>query len=99
MRKGEPGADYVLIAAGEVEVTDDGRLLQVCEAGEGVGEIALLHRVPRTATVKARTPVEGYSIDADAFLTAVAGPTCAAMAHAVAEARLERSRELEAAGV
>jgi CRP-like cAMP-binding protein len=97
MRKGEPGEEYVLLAAGEVEVTDDGRLLDVCGAGDGVGEIALLQRVPRTATVTARTEVEGYAIDADAFLTAVAGPTCAAMAHAIAEARLRRSHELEAA--
>jgi predicted MFS family arabinose efflux permease len=98
MRKGETGEDYILIAEGEVEVTDDGRLLGVCGAGDGVGEIALLHRVPRTATVTAcSSPVTGYSIDADAFLAAVAGPSAAAMAAAVASSRLKASRELDVA--
>ena len=53
MRKGEPGEQYVLIAEGEVDVSDDATHLRLCGPGEGVGEIALLHRVPRTATVTA----------------------------------------------
>ncbi len=92
MRKGEPGDRYVLIAEGLVDVSDEGRALRTCEPGEGVGEIALLRTVPRTATVTARTRVEGYSIDAAAFLSAVAGPAAAAAAEAVATARLERSQ-------
>jgi hypothetical protein len=92
MRKGEPGDHYVLVAEGEVEASDEGRPLRTCGPGDGVGEIALLHRVPRTATVTACTPVSGYAIDAATFLAAVAGPAAAAMAAAVASARLEESR-------
>ena len=95
MQKGEPGESYLLIAEGEVEVTDDGRLLRTCGAGDGVGEIALLEQVPRTATVTACSPVRAYAIDAGSFLAAVAGPSAAAMAAAVVASRLEASRELE----
>ena len=95
LRKGDPGDHYLLIAEGEVEVTDDGHSLGMFGPGEGVGEIALLHRVPRTATVSARTPVSAFAIDGTSFLAAVAGPTAAALAEAVAAARIERSAELE----
>jgi hypothetical protein len=92
MREGEPGDGYVLIEVGEVEVSADGRPLGTCGPGDGVGEIALLRGVRRTATVVARTPVEGYTIEAATFLAAVSGPAAAAAAEAVASSRLERSQ-------
>jgi len=92
MRQGDPGDTYLLIEDGEVDVSADGRALGTCGPGDGVGEIALLRRVPRTATVVARTRVEGYAIDAGAFLTAVSGPAAAAAAAALASRRLERSQ-------
>ena len=95
MRKGDPGDHYLLVEEGELEVSDGGTVLQTCGAGDGVGEIALLERVPRTATVTACGPVTAYAIDADSFLAAIAGPSAAAMAAAVVATRLERSRELE----
>jgi Cyclic nucleotide-binding domain len=95
MRKGDPGDFYLLIEEGELEVTDGGTVLQTCGAGDGVGEIALLERVPRTATVTACGPVTAYAINSDSFLAAVAGPSAAAMAAAIVATRLERSRELE----
>jgi MFS family permease len=91
MRKGDPGDHYLLIADGEVDVSDDGRALRTCGRGDGVGEIALMRRVPRTANVVARTQVQGFTIDAPAFLAAVSGPASAAAAEAVATARLEHS--------
>jgi cyclic nucleotide-binding protein len=92
MRKGEPGEHYVLIADGEVDVSDEGKALVTLGPGDGLGEIALLRRVPRTATATARTSVTGYAIDAPAFLAAVAGPAAAAAAEAMVTDRLERSR-------
>jgi MFS family permease len=92
MRQGEPGDHYLLIAGGEVDVTGGGRRLRTCGPGDGVGEIALLRQVPRTATVTARTDVSGFTIDAPAFIAAVSGPAAAAAAEAVAAARLEHSR-------
>ena len=92
MRKGEPGEHYVLIADGEVDVSDDGKALVTLGPGDGLGEIALLRRVPRTATATARTSVTGYAIDAASFLAAVAGPAAAAAAESIVSDRLERSR-------
>lgn len=91
MRKGELGDHYLLIATGNVEVADEGRSLRTCGPGDGVGEIALLRRVPRTATVVAQTHVDGYAIDAATFLSAIAGPGATAAAETVASARLAHS--------
>jgi hypothetical protein len=97
MRKGDPGDHYLLIEEGELEVSDEGRVLRTCGPGDGVGEIALLHRVPRTATVTACSAASGYAIDAGTFLAAVAGPSAAAMAAAIASSRLEATERLEEA--
>jgi hypothetical protein len=91
MREGDAGDRYVLIAEGEVDVSVDGRHLRTCGPGDGIGEIALLRRVPRTATVVAKTAVGAFEIDGSAFLAAVSGPAAAAAAEALATARLEHS--------
>ena len=91
MRKGDRGEEYVLLASGEVEVSDEGRILGTANRGEGVGEIALLYDVPRTATVTARTAVEAFRIDSGAFLDAMTGPTAGAIAARIATQRLDRS--------
>ena len=93
MRKGEPGDHYVLIAEGRLDVTDGDRMLATLGPGDGVGEIALLREVPRTATATAATRVAAYTIDAPVFLGAVAGPAAAAAAERLVASRLERSRE------
>ena len=92
MRKGEPGDHYVLIVEGRLEVTDGDRMLATLGPGDGVGEIALLREVPRTATATAATSVVAYTIDAPLFLDAVAGPAAAAAAERLVASRLERSR-------
>ncbi len=91
MRQGDVGDHYFLISEGEVVVSDDRGLLRKCGRGEGVGEIALLRRVPRTASVAAASAVRGLQIDSETFLSAVAGPAAAAAAEALVSARLEQS--------
>jgi len=73
IRQGDPGRAYYAIASGELDAVQDGHQLGRFGRGEGVGEIALLHAVPRTATVLARTPATVYRLDRDDFLTAVLG--------------------------
>jgi CRP-like cAMP-binding protein len=51
----------------------DARFLRRCGRGEGVGEIALLRAVPRTATVIAHTNATVYELNRELFLTAVLG--------------------------
>jgi MFS family permease len=88
MRQGETGDRYVVIAEGEVDVFEGDRLLRRCGRGEGVGEIALMRSVPRTATVVARTPVTAYAVDAASFLDAMTGPAARAAAEALISTRL-----------
>jgi hypothetical protein len=91
MRQGEPGDTFLVIATGEVEVTVDDRPIHRLGRGAGVGEIALLRRSPRTATVTAITDVTLYQIDAGTFLAAVAGPAAAAVTERMAAANLRRA--------
>jgi len=93
MTQGEPGDRYIVIESGAVDVVGDGRLLRKCGPGNGIGEIALLRRVPRTATAIARSPVSAYALDAAAFLDAVAAPASSAAAALVIRDRLGRSGE------
>src|SRR5215471_13839319 len=73
IRQGDQGDAYYAIAAGELEARRDGHLLRRCGRGEGVGEIALLRAVPRTATVVAHSAATVYELDREPFLTAVLG--------------------------
>jgi CRP-like cAMP-binding protein len=57
MREGERGREFVVIVDGEVVVTRRGRRLRTMGPGDFAGEIALVAKVPRTATVEATAPV------------------------------------------
>jgi Cyclic nucleotide-binding domain/Major Facilitator Superfamily len=87
--QGEVGDSFFVIADGEVEVQVDGAVRRSQHAGDFFGEIALLHDVPRTASVSAVSPVSVLVIDRDEFLAGVAGhPRSAAEAESVVRHRL-----------
>jgi MFS family permease len=89
IRQGDPGDAYYAIAAGELDVQQDGRFLRRCGRGEGIGEIALLHSIPRTATVIAHSAATVYRLNREPFLTAVLGHARTHReAHRIASARL-----------
>ena len=73
MTQGEHGDTYVMVESGRVLVTIDGRPIHEQGPRDGVGEIALLRSVPRTATVTALDPVDGYRVDCHTFVEAVTG--------------------------
>ena len=73
IRQGDPGDAYYAIAAGDFDASQDGQFLRRCGRGEGVGEIALLRSIPRTATVVAHTAATAYKLDREPFLTTVLG--------------------------
>jgi CRP-like cAMP-binding protein len=70
---GDPGDSYWIIRTGSVEVRPVGRPGKVLGPGEGFGEIALLHAVPRTAMVRTREAVTALVIDRESFLLALTG--------------------------
>jgi len=93
MREGEPGDRFYAIADGELDVTIAGAHVSTLKRGDGVGEIALLRHVPRTATVTTVTAVTLYALDSSTFLTAVTGHAGTHAASAlVAETRLGNDR-------
>jgi len=71
--QGDDGDRFYVIHDGEAEVIGDGRLIGTMGPGDGFGEIALLHATRRTTTVRARTPLELYTLDRRHFVFAVGG--------------------------
>jgi len=98
IRQGEQGDAYYAIAAGQFDVHQDGSFLRQCGRGEGVGEIALLRSVPRTATVVAHTDATVYKLAREPFLTAVLGHAATQRhAHGIADTQLAADAERGAA--
>jgi CRP-like cAMP-binding protein len=90
-RQGDPGDRFYVIETGAAEVIGDDRLLTTLGPGEGFGEIALLRRVPRTATVRAATDLELHALTCVRFLPVVTGfPPSAREAGAEVEEMLDR---------
>jgi hypothetical protein len=71
LAQGDRSDRFYVICSGEVEVTQDGRVLRVQSAGDFFGEIGLLRDVPRTATVTALADTEVLTLDRADFLAAV----------------------------
>jgi MFS family permease len=71
--QGEHGDRFFLIESGRVEVFENGEFRRNEGPGESFGEIALLHDVPRTATVRTTAPTRLLALEREQFLTAVTG--------------------------
>jgi CRP-like cAMP-binding protein len=62
-----PGRECFVIADGKAQVVIDGEPIGVVGPGECVGEMALLDRGPRTATVSAQTAMQMYVLSTGEF--------------------------------
>jgi MFS family permease len=97
--QGDVGDRYYVIERGEADVVGDGRLVATLGPGEGFGEIALLRRQRRTATVVARSDLRLQSLGSDRFLSVVLGYTPSArQAAAVVDDLLDRYEPKEPNG-
>jgi MFS family permease len=92
IREGDPGESFYLIAEGRARASSGGRQLSEMGTGDSFGEIALLRRIPRTASVTAISRLQVWILDREEFLAAVTGsPESVESADAVVSARLEVS--------
>jgi MFS family permease len=73
IQEGEPAERFYMIAEGQARVSRDGSQLRQMGTGESFGEIALLRRVPRTATVTAASRLQARTLAREEFLAAVIG--------------------------
>jgi MFS family permease len=90
IRQGDAGDEFYAIADGQVAVTVDDVWVANRSRSEGLGEIALLRQVPRSATVVAVGPVVVYSLNGATFLSVVTGHgSTQRRAQAIADARLD----------
>jgi MFS family permease len=71
--QGDRGDRFYLIEEGEVEVFENEVFRRHERRGESFGEIALLHDVPRTATVRATRPTRLLVLERGQFIGAVTG--------------------------
>lgn len=68
IREGERGREFFVVVSGEVEVRRKGRKIATLGPGSFVGEMALLSKAPRNATVTAATPLDVLVITDRAFV-------------------------------
>jgi MFS family permease len=73
IREGEPGERFYIIAEGQARASKGGKQLREMGTGESFGEIALLRKIPRTATVTAISRVKARTLVREEFLAAVTG--------------------------
>ena len=86
VRQGEPGHDFFIVADGYLVVEVDGVERTRLATGTNFGEIALLHDVARTATVRAMTPTRLFVVSGRDFLAAaLVREDGQAMAHRVSD--------------
>ena len=86
--EGDVGDRYYVVEEGEVDVVGGGRVIASLGPGEGFGEIALLRRSTRTATVVARTDARLRALASSHFLGVVLGYTPSAREAALGVDRL-----------
>jgi CRP-like cAMP-binding protein len=94
--EGESGRTFVVIESGEVTVTVHGQEVGKLGPGDAFGEMALIDKSARSATVKADTEVHGYQLPVWSFRPVVESHP--EMAWALLESLAGRVRTAESRG-
>ena len=94
--EGEAGKTFIVIEAGEVAVIVHGQTVGKLGPGDAFGEMALIDKSARSATVKAETQVHGYQLPVWSFRPLVESHP--EMAWVLLEALAERVRVAEGRG-
>jgi CRP-like cAMP-binding protein len=72
IREGDSGAHMFVILAGRARTLINGEHVRDLLPGDAFGEIAIIHRVPRTATVAAAEPLRTCRLPAHALTEIIA---------------------------
>lgn len=91
-RQGETGGDFFVIADGRAEARRDGAVLRTLGPGDFFGEIALIDKGPRSATVTSTSELRCFQIPSQQFRDVLAQN--ASIAVRVLDAVTERLRAL-----
>ena len=94
--EGETGRTFIVIESGEVTVSVHGRQVGRLGPGDAFGEMALIDKSARSATVKAETEVHGYQLPVWSFRPIVESHP--EMVWALLESLAQRVREAEGRG-
>jgi CRP-like cAMP-binding protein len=86
--EGDRGREFFVLLKGEAEVTRRGEKINTMKAGDFFGEIALVTKMPRTATVVATSDVDVLVITERAFDSLL--KSSPEIGRGVAEALVER---------
>ena len=96
MREGDYGDRYLLIDTGEADILRFGELIGRI-GRETARAIALVHDLPRTASVRAVTSIGAFALGRDDFVEAVSGHAASSeRAHSVVHERLAADEVREA---
>jgi len=87
-KEGDRGREFFILLSGEAEVTKGDQRINTMRQGDFFGEIALVTKMPRTATVTATTDVRVLVITERDFSAML--KRSPEVGHAVAEALAER---------
>jgi CRP-like cAMP-binding protein len=66
-REGAPGREFFVLLEGSADVKRKGRKIATLKSGDFFGEIALVSKRPRTATVTATSPVRALVVTERSF--------------------------------
>jgi CRP-like cAMP-binding protein len=94
LREGDPGDEVMIVLAGEATVAVGGTTVGTIAAGDCVGEMAVLERAPRSATVTSSTALRALVVEAADFGRLLdAAPALAQRLTQLLVGRLRRSQE------